>query len=422
MKPLACRWRPFFIQECIMRNSRLLVLAGLVSIGLTTSSQAGDKPDVKKILKAADDATKALTAVTYDAEYHAEGGLKAREPRVTGKVKAQEGKRGMLSGLVGGPRNLIFFEGSVVHPGASEAESFKAATDAKFVYSIDEQEKTFTKGESPQAQRLLAPGFPLLMQEYIHPTPFSDELNAETATHEGTKEIDGQKCDVILVVYSGNQGRARWYFSQKDHLPRRVDRLIADGEIEGARVLTVTNLDADPTFAKDDFKLTAPEGYETREFQAPRNPGAPELLRVRSTAPEWELKDADGKTVTLASLRGNVVVLDFWATWCGPCKMAMPGLQKVHEEFKGKPVKIIGVSCWEKGGDPAAYMKKKKYTYDLLVKGDKVADDYKVTGIPTFYVIDQDGKIAFTQSGMLPGGGEEELIKIIKKNLKATED
>jgi len=107
--------------------------------------------------------------------------------------------------------------------------------------------------------------------------------------------------------------------------------------------------------------------------------------------------------VRLADLRGNVVVVDFWATWCGPCKLAMPGMQALQDEFAGEPVKVFGINCWERGGDPAAYMQKRKFTYGLLLDGDKVAEQYRINGLPTYYVIDAQGKIAFASSGYAPG-------------------
>ncbi len=63
------------------------------------------------------------------------------------------------------------------------------------------------------------------------------------------------------------------------------------------------------------------------------------------------MKDPAGKSVSLKSLRGKIVLLDFWATWCGPCRMAMPGLQKLHDRYKDKPVAIYGVNCRERRPD-----------------------------------------------------------------------
>src|SRR5437016_789885 len=105
------------------------------------------------------------------------------------------------------------------------------------------------------------------------------------------------------------------------------------------------------------------------------------LLAVGATAPDWELSDADGKLQTLAQYRGKIVVLDFWATWCGPCAEVMPQMQKLHEKYADKGVVVFGVNSWEKS-DPVALMQKKRFTYGLLLKGEDLAEAYKITTLP----------------------------------------
>jgi thiol-disulfide isomerase/thioredoxin len=119
----------------------------------------------------------------------------------------------------------------------------------------------------------------------------------------------------------------------------------------------------------------------------------------------------------LENYRGSVVVMDFWATWCGPCKMAMPGVQKIHERFAGRPVRVFGMDCWERGGDPAAYMKSQGYTYGLVTGTDAIATGYGVTGIPHFVVIGVKGETLMTQVGYDPSN-EERIGAVIEEHLK----
>lgn len=114
---------------------------------------------------------------------------------------------------------------------------------------------------------------------------------------------------------------------------------------------------------------------------------------VGSAAPAWTVKDGEGKDHKLADFKGKVVLVDFWATWCPPCKAAMPEIQKIHEKYKDKGVEVIGISVWEKDGDPVKYMKDNKFTYRALVKGEDAATAYGVEGIPNMWVIGKDGKI-----------------------------
>jgi thiol-disulfide isomerase/thioredoxin len=117
----------------------------------------------------------------------------------------------------------------------------------------------------------------------------------------------------------------------------------------------------------------------------------------------------------LEDYKGQVVVLDFWATWCGPCKMAMPGVQKLHEHFQGRPVQVFGVNCWERG-DPGAYMRDNGFTYGLVMGGDDLAKKYKVDGIPTFVVIGIDGERLQRSVGFDPAG-EGKLRTLISDHL-----
>ena len=139
--------------------------------------------------------------------------------------------------------------------------------------------------------------------------------------------------------------------------------------------------------------------------------------KVGDAAPDWTLKTPDGKEVKLSALKGSVVVMDFWATWCGPCKAAMPSVQKLHEKYKEKGVQVYGLNTWEKDGDPAKYMKDQKYTYGLLLKADDVAKKYAVTGIPTFYIIGKDGKVIFTEVGFNGPESEKQITDAIDKVL-----
>jgi peroxiredoxin len=403
-------------------------------------SAAGDELDAREILRQADAATKAVKAVSYEGEFYGVGILKARMSHIKGTLKVKPGKRSLLGALTGsGSRTqLIRFEGTVIEPGSSEELSLKAATDGKQVYLIDDKEKAFIQGDASDAGELLSAANALYMREYLFPTPFSDELAGKEVRYEGTQEVGGVECDVVYVVYK-DKSESRWFFGRKDHLPRRVDRIVnrivaykkgvpgpagADSEPaagENAYVITIRSLDTSPTFAADEFRLKRPKDYEVKKYEASKSDDAPPLLKAGSEAPDWELPTPDGKTVSLKSLRGNVVVMDFWATWCGPCKIAMPGVQKLHEQFKDKPVKVFGISTWERGdpvADPVEYMKGKKYTYGLLVRGDKIAEAYKVNNIPTYYVIGPDGKILHASTGF-EENKEAQIAEIIEKNIKA---
>lgn len=156
--------------------------------------------------------------------------------------------------------------------------------------------------------------------------------------------------------------------------------------------------------------------------------------KVGDVAPEIIGKDANGKEIKLSDLKGNVVVIDFWATWCPPCRAAMPEVQKLHEKFQGKNVKIVGVSVWERphtdpkpgqnkpeqiyNGQPFEYMKAMKFTYACWSNGDESATKYGVKGIPSMWVIDADGKIIAQHGGFDPKKGLKDIEEAVTKAAK----
>jgi thiol-disulfide isomerase/thioredoxin len=137
----------------------------------------------------------------------------------------------------------------------------------------------------------------------------------------------------------------------------------------------------------------------------------PEMkVKVGDDAPVAKLATLEGKEIDLASYKGKVVVLDFWATWCGPCKMGLPLLQKFAESMKGNDKVVVHpVNVWERAeaADRTklvnTFWTDAKYTMVTLIDGDnKYAEAYGFGGIPTMVIIGTDGKIAKIHTGFDP--------------------
>lgn len=118
-------------------------------------------------------------------------------------------------------------------------------------------------------------------------------------------------------------------------------------------------------------------------------------LPVLGKAPSWKLKDTAGKEVSSAEFKGKVVVLDFWATWCPPCRAEIPGYIALQKKYADKGVVIIGVSVDEQGAAAVVpFAKAQGINYRmLLANDDAVAAFGNIQAIPTTFVIDRDGNI-----------------------------
>jgi thiol-disulfide isomerase/thioredoxin len=142
-------------------------------------------------------------------------------------------------------------------------------------------------------------------------------------------------------------------------------------------------------------------------------------LRVGDVAPDFTLPKLGGGTLSLHDTRGKVVFIDFWATWCGPCKAAIPHLQKLYEKYKSDGLMVLGIDVWEYGGVDAVkkFKDANKLTYDILLGTDKGVDSlYEVKGIPTVWLLDRNGVITWTHIGF-GTGGEVEMERQIRAAL-----
>lgn len=152
---------------------------------------------------------------------------------------------------------------------------------------------------------------------------------------------------------------------------------------------------------------------QSKPDSEPKPDSAPQVGKL---APNFQLPDLEGKSVSLSDFLGSPIVVNFWASWCGPCVHEMPYIQGVYDEWSAKGLVLLGINIGESPSKARQFMDSNHLFFPVLLDEDgKVAELYSIRGIPTTIFIDEEGIVQVIKIGAFPSKAaiEDNLSKII---------
>lgn len=146
--------------------------------------------------------------------------------------------------------------------------------------------------------------------------------------------------------------------------------------------------------------------------------GALQAASLNEKAPDFALKSRAGTNLRLSELRGQVVMINFWASWCGPCRQEMPLLEKLYRRYKKLGFTLLGVNVEKDSRAAQAFLKDINVSFPILYdKENSVSRLYQVSGMPSTVVVDRDGKLRYRHTGYV-AGDEQQYSKMIRTAMK----
>jgi len=440
-----------------MLNRIPIALTAMLLVALPTAARGAPDPEATQALERAAEAINARDAFDLKVSYTPRGGLEGLFAIAEGRVLAArlggEAEDADASEGEASPAALSY---RVTGTGrrnknADPIELAVVRHDGRYEWLDHENE--VLRSRPVTARRLsddsLTLAWNLVPDAIFDAPPFKSMLASEELELAEPAEIDGTRHTVVKAPTDQQKTRYTYVYLDPDtHLPRRIEVRVEMEIFSGSYRVEIDRWKTDVSPSPEAFRLEAPEGYRQerraaagpdgllpgdrrRNLSRPDRDAAgeaeaedgsePEATRAqprRRPAPAFALENPAGETVTLESLGGNILVLDFWGTWCVPCLKASPEVQKLHEDYTDEAVRVIGMNFRQADPQKAIdYMDEHDYSYGLLLEADQARREYDVNRFPSYVIVDAAGRIIRTVTGYKPGETFETIREIIDEEL-----
>ena len=379
-----------------MKKDRGKSTIGIVCLLLVCACTAETSIEPRQVLTEAQDALRATESVEYRFTSTPVAG--SPEPAMNGRATIQ---RLDLSGS-----GFLVQIDAEVQPQQGQTYPFKAVKQAEHLEVLDgEQRVHFSASPYSGGGSLVSRMYPALMYPFFDPESLTDEIGATAVTWEGGEDIAGVACDCVRVAYEDDEEDSRWCFGRQDRLPRSLEWISPEGR-SSLRLEDLT-FPREPEFSR----IEPPPGFRAEQVTIGPAPGSP--------AKPWILAGPDGKEVSLEELQGQVVVLDFWATWCPPCHAELIALDSLVQEFPPGTVVAFAVNAMEslEPGDPEAFVAELGISLEVLLDGDEVHRQYAPGNLPALAVINPRGRVTGVTTGYLGEGSIRHIRSLIEQAL-----
>jgi peroxiredoxin len=382
--------------------SLVLVLAG------SASAQVDDA--AKAVLLESQKAVSEIGGATYKVKKYGSGMLKELID-LSGDVKMMR--------PAGATAPMMMMAGRMKEPGKPDRK-ITVSNDGKMLYWLSTSDQVLYGRPITDSKAIeeLSTAKEFSIIDLVNGQTFDSMTKLPNISKQGAETINGTLCDMIVGTTADGSRTFTYAIGVEDRLPRRVEMAASMGAGKDGKPATGT--DGKPIekiamtteiselkpaqFKADDFKIVLPEGYVSNIADAAAStspaatanaPAPASLGPAVGSAIDFSIVDSTGKTHTPASLKGNVVVLQFFGTMFKASVASAATMQSVAGEFAGKPVAFVGLSCREPSdGAGAEFFKTNKLSYTLVPKADSAATAFNIKGFPSVVVLDKDGKVA----------------------------